>query len=292
MQLTSSNSGPQLALVQLPGRMRRAVKLFHKITGLTAVTSLATVFPEAGTPLTLSPPVHPQCAKRLRSISAAPCAEQWRIHVRSTLGRPRAHTHTCPIGLRCSCVPVLFGDQIVGVAKLVVDSGTSERTLESAINVLKLVVSETCQSSTITVLSEALRESRQRLAELQHVHAGAPPGTEGADVRNAALVDRALAHLQRHHSEPTFSLRTVAAALECNPRYLTTRFSKIVGERMHTHLVGLRVAHACRLLMETELHVKEVAFASGFSGAGRMDSAFRRHVGVSPGTYRRIFAAP
>jgi len=29
-------------------------------------------------------------------------------------------SHTCPIGLRYSCVPIHFGDQFVGVAKLVV----------------------------------------------------------------------------------------------------------------------------------------------------------------------------
>jgi two-component system response regulator YesN len=105
-------------------------------------------------------------------------------------------------------------------------------------------------------------------------------------------VNRALAHLQHHYQESTLSLLAVAKSLECNPRYLTTRFSKVVGERMHTYLVALRVSHACRLLLDTELRVKEVAFASGFSGAGRLDSAFRRHLGVSPGEYRRIFASP
>jgi len=61
---------------------------------------------------------------------------------------------------------------------------------------------------------------------------------------------------------------------------------------MHTYLVTLRVSHACRLLMGTDLRVKEVAFASGFSEARRLESAFRRHVGVSPSEYRRIFAGP
>ena len=282
----------QLALVQLPGRMRRAVRLFHKITGLTAVTSLVTSFPEAEDPLALSPPVHPQCAKRLRSIPDPPCAEQWRIHVRSTHRSRRTHSHTCSIGLRCSCVPVQLGDQIVGIAKLVVDSGTPEHELESAVSVLRLVVSEACQESAVAVLSEELIESRRHLAEMRHVHSAASPGADGTEVRNASLIDRALVHLRRHYHESAFSLRAVAASLDCNPRYLTTRFSKTVGERMHTHLVGLRVAHACRLLLSTDLRVKEVAFASGFSGVGRLDSAFRRHVGVSPGAYRRIFATP
>jgi AraC-like DNA-binding protein len=60
---------------------------------------------------------------------------------------------------------------------------------------------------------------------------------------------------------------------------------------MHAYLVRLRVAHACRLLMEANVPIKEAAYASGFRGNGGLTRAFRRHVGVSPGEYRRIFAA-
>lgn len=291
MPYAQTSPGSQLALVQLTGRMRRALGLFRKLTGLNAVASLATSFPEPGTPLTLAPPVHPQCARRLRSVPAAPCREQWRVHLRSGRRSQLAHTHTCPIGLRCSCIPVHFRGQFIGVAKLVVGPDTSEPALKTAVGVLKLVVDETCQDAAVKVLSEELRESRQRLTELQHVLSGAKPGADETDVRSAALVDRALAHLQTHFQDSALSLLGVAQSLGCNPRYLTTRFSKIVGERMHTYLVALRVSHACRLLMENELRVKEVAFASGFSGAGRLDSAFRRRVGVSPGKYRRIFSS-
>ena len=106
------------------------------------------------------------------------------------------------------------------------------------------------------------------------------------------MMDRVLAYLHGRYQEPTLSLPDVAMALGYNPRYLTTRFTQVVGEHMHTYLVGLRVAHACRVLMGGDLSVKEVAYESGFSGPGRLDSAFRRHVGVSPSEYRRIFARP
>jgi AraC-like DNA-binding protein len=60
---------------------------------------------------------------------------------------------------------------------------------------------------------------------------------------------------------------------------------------MRVYLVRLRVAHACRLLMDTGAPIKETAYASGFRGNAALARAFRRHVGVSPGEYRRIFAA-
>ena len=65
---------------------------------------------------------------------------------------------------------------------------------------------------------------------------------------------------------------------------------EIVGERMHVSLVGLRVDQACRLLLDTDLAVKEIAHASGFREQGQLGRAFRRRVGVSPTEYRRIFA--
>lgn len=206
--------------------------------------------------------------------------------------------------MRCSCVPIHFGDQLVGVAKLVVDADAPERAFKTALSVLELVVSETCQDSAVAVLSDEVRTLRRRVTELQQIHsktqprAGrshapiAAPDTTESDAQGVALVDRALAHLQRHYQDPTLSLRSVAGALRCNPQYLTTRFTQIVGEHMHTYLVTLRVSHACRLLMGADLSVKEIAYASGFSGSGRLASAFRGHVGASPSEYRRIFAGP
>ena len=304
MQFASPSPGFQLALVQLPGRMRRARKLFRKLTGLTAVTSVATSLPEPGAPFALSPPVHPICARMLRSTANAPCGEQWLIHLRSSRRSRRTHTHTCPIGMRCSCVPIHLDDQLVGVAKLVVDAGTPEPAFMAAVGVLKLAVSDTCRDSAVAVLSEEVRALRQHVSELRQIQAPARPQRSGSpaptiesgetttDTRSAALVDRALAHLQRHYRDPRLSLRAVARAAECNPRYLTTRFTQIVGEHMHTFLIALRVSHACRLLMGTDSSVKEIAYASGFSGPGRLASAFRSYVGISPAEYRRVFAKP
>ena len=301
MRLAPPSPGSQLALVQLRGRMRRAVKRFRKMTGLTAVTTLVTSLPERGRPLGLSPPVHPLCARRLRVVDRGPCSEQWLLHVRSLRRSPRTHSHTCPIGLRCTCVPIHVGDHLVGAAKLVADSDTSEADLKAAVTVLGLVVSETCQDCVVSALSEELRALQQRLTHLQQMQSTGRPGVGGSHPptappagdtggQGAAMMNRVLAYLHGRYQEPTLSLPAVAVALGYNPRYLTTRFTQVVGEHMHTYLVTLRVSHACRLLVRTHLLVKQIAAASGFPQSARMTSAFRTHVGVSPKQYRRIFA--
>jgi len=290
-------------MVRLPGRMRRALGRFRNITGLTAVAVLVPPLAGSERPSSLSPPVHPRCARRLRSGRTAPCRKQWFNHVRSSRRSPSVHSHTCPIGLRCSCVPIQFDDRLIGVAKLVVGSETSDRAFLTATSVLELVVTGICQDSLASGLSEEVRILRQDLAELRQIHSTGAPVADSSDAplapaasratqgQNLTLVDSALTHLHRHYQAPALSLLAVAEALGCNPRYLTTRFTLIVGEQMHAYLVRLRVAHACRLLMETNEPIKEAAYASGFRGNAGLARAFRRRVGVSPGEYRRIFAA-
>lgn len=292
-----------LCMVRLHSDMRRALRLFRTITGLTAVTTLVTPLPGSAEPSALWPPVHPSCARRLRSVRTAPCRKQWFLHARSSRRSPNVHSHTCPIGLRCSCVPIQFDRHLIGVAKLVVGSETSHQAFAAATRVLKLIVSGICQDSLVSVLSGELGTLRQHMAELRQIQSkhspvarssdrpAATPDRGAAQRPNLTLMDRALSHLHRHYQAPALSLATVAEVLGCNPKYLTTRFTLIVGERMHAYLVRLRVAHVCRLLMETNMPVKEAAYASGFGGHGALARAFQRHVGVSPGEYRRIFAA-
>jgi AraC-like DNA-binding protein len=164
-------------------------------------------------------------------------------------------------------------------------------------------VSGICRDSLVSRLSEEVDVLRQRVAQFREIRSKEAPvaGSSDAPVatpdpgaaqrRNLTLVESAVSHLHRHYQAPALSLPAVAEALGCNPRYLTTRFTLIVGERMHAHLIRLRVAHACRLLMDTNVPIKETAYALGFRGNGGLARAFRRHVGVSPGEYRRIFAA-
>lgn len=303
MPSTQPRSGLELSMVRFPGRMRGALGLFRKITGLNAVTSLVTPLAGSGQPSALSPPVHSRCARRLRSGRTAPCRKQWFLHIRSSRRSPRVHSHTCPIGLCCSCVPIQFDDQLIGVAKLVVGSETSDRAFSAATRVLGLIVSGICQDSLVSVLSGEVSTLRQRVAEFRQFQSQRAPAARSSDPpvatpdpgaaqsQNLTLVDSALSYLHQHYQAPALSLADVAEALGCNPRYLTARFTLIVGERMHAYLVRLRVAHASRLLMETNVPIKEAAYASGFRGNGGLARAFRQHVGVSPGEYRRIFAA-
>lgn len=296
---TTASSAP-LSLVALPCRLRPVLRSFRHVTGLAAVANLASDVRGSEQP-PLIPFVHPRCAKRLGTLrTTPPCRHQWSRHLRSGRRSPAAHSHTCPIGLRCSCVPIHVNGRLVGIVKLVAGDETPGRHFAAATRLLSLAVSGLCQDSVVSALSNEVAVLRECVAELRHAGtngaagaAGCGPVTAGIPTRQCSdgrgLVDRAIAHLQRHYRAPGLSLLSVARTLGCNPKYLTTRFTRVVGERMHAYLVRLRVAQACQLLLATGAPIKQVAYSSGFRGNASLARSFRRFVGVPPGEYRRIF---
>lgn len=268
----------QLALARLDDRLRRALRLFRKLTGHVAVAQISPTSSSPGDLHGWLPPIHPACAAKLPAIGTPPCGEQFAAHVRTGRRSRRPHRHVCPVGMQCGCIPVHFGDELVGFAKLVVGSDVPLRDFDEAVRILDIVVAESCQ------------EFADRFP-LGRPDPAVPPPTELVpNEPGAALVARAVAHLQRHYHDPALSLDSIARSLRCNPRYLTTCFTRVVGRHMHRHLLALRIAHACRLLLDSELSVKEIAFASGFADSGSMAGVFRRLLGVSPSKYRRVFS--
>jgi len=291
----------KLALAQLPARLRRARRVFRDLTGLIAVMALRSAAPELADASPLSPPVHPRCVEQLRTVRDAPCDEQWDSHIRSSLRSRRSHSHTCPLGLRCACVPIYLGENLVGVAKVVVDGGTSADAFSSATGTLALAVSLVCQESYASVMWEELQDLRRRVSGFHRLEspgarrasdpggATPSPGEDGEVVDGGTIVDRALDHIHRHFMDPDLCLAAVADAVACNPNYLTQRFTRVVGQRMRVYIVALRVARACRALLESDLPIKRIALESGFRDAPGLSRAFHRQVGVSPSEYRRIF---
>ena len=60
---------------------------------------------------------------------------------------------------------------------------------------------------------------------------------------------------------------------------------------MH-YLQQVRLAKAQELLVSTEMSIKDVAMAAGFSDQRRMNELFIKSVGISPMKYRRQAGRP
>ena len=302
---TKSSDDPAMnvALAQLPGRLRRARRLFHDLTGLTAVTSIRGAVEDPRDLGAIAPPIHPRCASLLRTTKQeAPCEKEWRRHLRIGLRSRDVQSHVCSLGLRCSCVPIYCGETLVGIAKFVADPKTTDRQVSLAVRALEMAVSKVSQDFYISTLSEELNELRWQVAELRKVHGRTDPEVGEGAASDRALPKRAptahpgsrveevLEYVHGHYLDPNLSLVTVSRALGLSDKYLTHLFTQVVGERMRAYIVQLRLQHSCRQLLTTGMPIKQIAYASGFRQPDRLRHAFRKQVGVAPSRYRRTFA--
>jgi len=84
----------------------------------------------------------------------------------------------------------------------------------------------------------------------------------------------------------------VLKLVSASRRSLETRFRAAMGRSPHQEIVRARIAHAKRLLRETDETVERIAFASGFGAVQRFHQVFRQAEGQSPGAWRKRYRIP
>ncbi|NMO17861.1 AraC family transcriptional regulator [Pyxidicoccus fallax] len=164
------------------------------------------------------------------------------------------------------------------------DGGVGSRWLEST---MQLVVSELEAArpghETMTsrlgdvLLVQALRE-----------HVAALPAGQGGWL--AALVDPRLGPaLQRIHERPemAWTVEGLARAAGMSRSVFAARFKSLVGEGPLTYVTRWRMHRAMQLMGTGTRSTSEVAQAVGYETDSAFVKAFKRHVGETPGTWKR-----
>jgi len=64
-------------------------------------------------------------------------------------------------------------------------------------------------------------------------------------------------------------------------------FARTFGRTPHQYLLDLRLAHAERLLVESDLTISEIAYLSGFSSQSHLTESMRKHKHVTPHKIRQ-----
>jgi len=100
------------------------------------------------------------------------------------------------------------------------------------------------------------------------------------------LVQRAI-ELVRDDPAGKLSLEWLAERLSVSPGHLSRLFSNETGKTFVEFLSESRVEHACSLIKQTSLTIKEVAFESGYNDPNYFSRAFKRLRGVTPSEYAR-----
>jgi len=104
--------------------------------------------------------------------------------------------------------------------------------------------------------------------------------TEHDSIKNAVL------HLHSHFREnPTLTQLSEAAGL--NKNYFSSLFHSATGKTYKEYISTLKLDHAKKLILTSNIPVKEVCYASGFQSLTNFLRVFKEMYGVSPSEMRK-----
>jgi AraC family transcriptional regulator len=118
-------------------------------------------------------------------------------------------------------------------------------------------------------------------------YAASVRGDDRASALPGYKLRRALAHLKEHLAEP-FNLAELAATAGMSEFHFSRLFKKATGVSPSRHFIRQRIAHAQRLLQETDLSIIRVAVMVGYSSPSHFSQVFKRETGLLPSDYRKL----
>ena len=102
---------------------------------------------------------------------------------------------------------------------------------------------------------------------------------------NQTRIDHVCKFVNEKYTE-VISQVEVAELVGMSPQVFSRFFKRTVGRTFVEYLAELRVSHACRLLIESDLSVLEISLRSGFNNLSNFNRRFLRLKGMSPRRYR------
>ena len=90
-----------------------------------------------------------------------------------------------------------------------------------------------------------------------------------------------------HHFKEDITLETLAKKFNYSVSYISASFKQLAGENYYTVLEQIRIAHACNLLISTNLKITDVAYEAGFKSYPTFVRVFQSRMHMSPTDYRK-----
>lgn len=108
---------------------------------------------------------------------------------------------------------------------------------------------------------------------------------ENRKVKYTALVEKVKEYIQANYSRD-ITLESVSHCVYLSKFHLSRVFKRETGQTLNDYLMHIRITMAKKLLVETELTVKEVALKVGYVNDRSLSKAFKNAAGMTPGQFR------
>lgn len=90
----------------------------------------------------------------------------------------------------------------------------------------------------------------------------------------------------RMYASEIGSNEDVANHFGYHPVYIASVFKNETGNTLHGAIIEQRISDACRWLLQTNLPIEEIAHNTGFSSRSHFCTVFKKHTGLTPGSWR------
>lgn len=118
-----------------------------------------------------------------------------------------------------------------------------------------------------------------------------PLGVERRESTNTeSFEDQAMAAAIRYvrdHCDRGIDVNDVVKAVGISRSTIERRFRRHMNCTLHDYIHEMRMQRVCRLLLETNYPVANIATMTGFNNSSYFGATFRKHVGMTPGQFRR-----
>ncbi len=84
-------------------------------------------------------------------------------------------------------------------------------------------------------------------------------------------------------------LEDIATSVDMTKYYFDRSFKKETGISPWTYFTKLRIEHAARLLLTSDITINEVSLCCGFDSSNYFNKVFRKYVGISAGGFRELY---
>jgi AraC family transcriptional regulator len=127
------------------------------------------------------------------------------------------------------------------------------------------------------------------LALLTYLESSLAGGPISEHDRADSLPQQSMRRMQDYideHIAACLSIRDLASACGYSPTHFSRVFRQAFGMPVHQFVLLRRVDAARRMLSDDKASLADIAAECGFSSQAHFSAAFKRHEGITPGSYR------
>lgn len=106
--------------------------------------------------------------------------------------------------------------------------------------------------------------------------------------KESAPLSQVKSYIEEHYAE-NITLESMAALVYMNSYYFSHFFKKHTGQNFKNYVTEVRMKHALRLLLHSDLMVYEIAEQVGYNNARHFSDMFKKKYGKLPQEYKQSF---